>query len=60
MNINFEKIKASIQSIGNSLIVAGLIASLFKNEVSVFVVATSIIVGVLAIVYTSLNKENCK
>lgn len=58
MNINFEKIKASIQSIGNSLIVAGLIASLFKNEVSVFVVATSIIVGVLAIVYTSLNKEN--
>ncbi|CAC9529227.1 hypothetical protein [uncultured Gammaproteobacteria bacterium] len=57
MNINTKTIKASIQSIGNSLIVTGLIASLFKNEVSILIVFTSIITGIVFIVYSSLEQK---
>jgi hypothetical protein len=57
MNINKKTIKASIQSIGNSLIVSGLIASLFKDEVSILIVFTSIITGMVLIVYSSLEQK---
>ena len=57
MNINTKTIKASIQSIGNSLIVTGLIASLFKNKVSILIVFTSIITGIVFIVYSSLEQK---
>jgi hypothetical protein len=52
-----KTIKASIQSIGNSLIVSGLIASLFKDEVSILIVFTSIITGMVLIVYSSLEQK---
>jgi hypothetical protein len=39
-HINKKTIKASIQSIGNSLIVSGLIASLFKDDVSILIMFT--------------------
>ncbi len=57
MNVNTKAIKSSIQSIGNSLVVAGLIASLFKSEVSTLIVFTSIIAGVIFIIYASLEDK---
>ena len=61
MNINKKTIKSSIQSIGNSLIVYGLIVSLFKDEASLeeasLVMFISIIIGIVLVFYSSLEQK---
>ena len=57
MNINFEKVKSSIQSIGNSLVVAGLIASVFKGTVPYSVFIPIIIIGFGLIVFSTLEDK---
>ncbi|SHN92950.1 hypothetical protein BHECKSOX_1903 [Bathymodiolus heckerae thiotrophic gill symbiont] len=57
MKINLEKIKSSIQSIGNSLVVAGLVASVFKEQIDLSIVLTTILFGIFFIIFSSTEKK---
>ncbi|CAB5507711.1 hypothetical protein [uncultured Gammaproteobacteria bacterium] len=54
-NVKKKTIKAIIQSIGNSLIVSSLIASVFKDDVSILIMFTLMMTGIVLIFYSSLE-----